>query len=35
MIERVLDGLADHLEQHLDLAALLAASRPPRLTRAA
>ena len=35
MIERVLDGLADHLEQHLDLAALLAAARPPRLTRAA
>ncbi len=35
MIERVLDGLADHLEQHLDLDALLAAARPPRLTRAA
>jgi adenosylcobyric acid synthase len=35
MIETVLDGLADHLEQHLDLASLLAASRPPRLTRAA
>src|SRR5712691_6528957 len=35
MIEMVLDGLADHLEQHLDLAALLAAARPPRLTRAA
>ena len=35
MIETVLDGLADHLEQHLDLAALLAAARPPRLTRAA
>src|SRR6266851_1394995 len=35
MIERVLDGLADHLEQHLDLAALLAAARPPSLTRAA
>src|SRR6266851_3543176 len=34
-VERVLDGLADHLEQHLDLAALLAAARPPRLTRAA
>jgi adenosylcobyric acid synthase len=35
MIETVLEGLADHLEQHLDLASLLAASRPPRLTRAA
>jgi len=35
MIETVLDGLADHLEQHLDLAALLAAARPPRLIRAA
>src|SRR5712691_2058106 len=35
MIETVLDGLADHREQHLDLAALLAAARPPRLTRAA
>ncbi len=35
MIESVLDGLADHLEQHLDLDALLAASRKPRLTRAA
>jgi adenosylcobyric acid synthase len=34
-IERVLDDLAAHLERHLDLAALLAASRPPRLTRAA
>jgi hypothetical protein len=31
----VLDSLADHLERHLDLAALLAAARPPRLTRAA
>ena len=35
MVESVLDGLADHLERHLDLAALLAAARPPRLTRAA
>jgi adenosylcobyric acid synthase len=35
MIEAVLDRLADHLEQHLDVAALLAAARPPRLTRAA
>jgi len=33
-VEAVLDGLADHLEQHLDLAALLAAARMPRLTRA-
>ena len=35
MIERVLDGLADHLERHLDVAALLGAARPPRFTRAA
>ena len=35
MIETVLDGLADHLERHLDLAALLATARPPRLIRAA
>jgi len=35
MVEGVLDSLADHLERHLDLAALLAAARPPRLTRAA
>jgi adenosylcobyric acid synthase len=35
MIERVLDDLADHLERSLDLAALLAAARPPRLIRAA
>jgi len=35
MIETVLDRLADHLERHLDLAALLAAARPPRLSRAA
>jgi hypothetical protein len=31
----VLDGLVDHLERHLDLDALLAAARPPRLSRAA
>ena len=35
MIESVLDSLADHLEQSLDLGALLAAARPPRLSRAA
>jgi adenosylcobyric acid synthase len=35
MLETVLDNLADHLERHLDVAALLAAARPPRLTRAA
>jgi adenosylcobyric acid synthase len=35
MVEAALDGLADHLERHLDVAALLAAARPPRLTRAA
>ena len=35
MIESVLDGLADHLARHLDLAALLAAARSPRLSRAA
>jgi adenosylcobyric acid synthase len=35
MIESVLDRLADHLEQHLNLAALLAAARPPRFSRAA
>ncbi len=34
-IETTLDALADHLEQSLDLDALLAAARPPRLTRAA
>jgi adenosylcobyric acid synthase len=34
-IETVLDDLAGHLEQHLDLPALLEAARPPRLTRAA
>ena len=35
MIENVLARLADHLERHLDVPALLAAARPPRLTRAA
>ena len=35
MIERVLDGLADHLERSLDLASLLAAAREPRLSQAA
>ncbi|MBV9151375.1 MAG: cobyric acid synthase [Alphaproteobacteria bacterium] len=35
MIETALDSLADHLERHLDISALLAAARPPRLTRAA
>jgi adenosylcobyric acid synthase len=34
-IERTLDRLAGHLEAHLDLDALLAAARPPRLTQAA
>jgi len=34
-IERVLDDLAGHLEQHLDIAALLAAARQPRLSQAA
>ncbi|MBV9377193.1 MAG: cobyric acid synthase CobQ, partial [Alphaproteobacteria bacterium] len=34
-IETTLDALADHLERSLDLAALLAAARPPRLRRAA
>jgi adenosylcobyric acid synthase len=32
LIETTLDALADHLEQNLDLAALLAAARPPRLS---
>ena len=32
-VEATLDALAGHLEQHLDLSALLAAARPPRLTR--
>ncbi|MGC2521696.1 MAG: cobyric acid synthase [Stellaceae bacterium] len=31
MVEATLEALADHLEQNLDLAALLAAARPPRL----
>ena len=35
MVDNVLDSLADHLERHLDLDALLAVARPPRLTRAA
>jgi adenosylcobyric acid synthase len=35
MIENVLDRLAEHLERHLDVAALLAAARAPRLTQAA
>ena len=30
-IEETLDALADHLEHNLDLSALLAAARPPRL----
>ena len=33
-IETVLDNLADHLEHSLDLTALLAAARPPRVKRA-
>ncbi len=32
-IEATLDRLADHLERHLDLAALLAAARPPSFSR--
>jgi adenosylcobyric acid synthase len=35
MIDDILDRLADHLEGHLDLASLLAASRAPHLIRAA
>jgi adenosylcobyric acid synthase len=35
LIEATLDGLADHLEASLDLAALLDAARAPQLTRAA
>jgi len=31
-VEATLDALADHLERHLDLSALLAAARPPRFT---
>jgi adenosylcobyric acid synthase len=34
-IEATLDALADHLEQNLDLAALLHAARPPAFRRAA
>ena len=34
-IETTLDALADHLENCLDLSALLAGARPPRLRRAA
>ncbi len=34
-IETTLDSLADHLGRSLDLSALLAAARPPRLRRAA
>ena len=34
-IDRTLDRLADHLESHLDLDRLLAAARPPHLTKAA
>ena len=34
-IETTLDALADHLAAHLDLDAILAAARPPRLTKAA
>jgi len=35
MIENVLDRLADHLDRHLDVAALRAAARAPRFTQAA
>jgi adenosylcobyric acid synthase len=35
LVETTLDQLADHLEAHLDLDALLAAARAPNLTRAA
>jgi adenosylcobyric acid synthase len=35
LVETILDALADHLEQHLDLARLLAAARPPLLRRGA
>jgi adenosylcobyric acid synthase len=34
-IETTLDALASHVEQSLDLSALLAAARPPRIRRAA
>jgi len=35
MIETVLARLSDHLEEHLDLDALLAVARPPRLSQTA
>jgi adenosylcobyric acid synthase len=35
LVDDTLDRLADHLAAHLDLDAILAAARPPRLTRAA
>ncbi len=35
LVETTLDALADHLEHSLNLSALLAAARPPRLRRAA
>jgi adenosylcobyric acid synthase len=34
-VETTLDSLADHLEHNLDVSALFAAARPPRLRRAA
>jgi adenosylcobyric acid synthase len=34
-VETTLDALANHLEHSLDLSAILAAARPPRLSRAA
>ena len=34
-VESTLDALAEHLTAHLDLDAILAAARPPRLTKAA
>jgi adenosylcobyric acid synthase len=34
-VEATLEALADHLERHLDLPALLAAARPPRLRQVA
>jgi len=33
LVDTTLDALADHLEQHLDLARLLAVARPPLLRR--
>ncbi|HVH79854.1 MAG TPA: cobyric acid synthase CobQ, partial [Stellaceae bacterium] len=35
MIDETLDQLADHLVASLDIEAILAAARPPRLTKAA